>query len=170
MLGALIGAGTSILGGILGNKAKDKEYAHQKEFAQSGIQWKVEDAKKAGIAPLAALGANTISYAPQAIGGSGDYGVGAAGQDISRAIDAGRTPGQRVDAYTRTVQALELERGSLQNELLRSQIAKLNQPGHGPGIGVDAEGYTLPGQPNSGIPGVVVQPSKTTVVTPHVPY
>lgn len=172
MLGALIGAGTSILGGILGNKSANKaqkqEYQRQKEFAQNGIQWKVADAKKAGIAPLAALGGSSVSYSPQSIGG-GDYGVSQAGQDIGRAIDATRSPGQRADAYTRTAQALELERGGLQNELLRAQIAKLNQAGHPPGIAVDSEGYTIPGQPNSGIPGVQVQPSKTTVVTPGVP-
>lgn len=174
MLGGLIGAGASLLGGILGNKSAKKadeaNYQRQKEFAKNGISWKVEDAKRAGIAPLAALGSNLISYSPQSIGGGGDYGISAAGQDISRAIDAGRSPGQRVDAYTRTAQALELERGSLQNDLLRSQIAKLNQPGHTNGIAVDDEGYTIAGQPNSGIPGVQVQPSKTTVVTPHVPH
>lgn len=167
MLGPIIAAGASLLGGYLQNKQADKQSAQQKEFAQSGIQWKVEDAKKAGIAPLAALGANTISYTPQAVG---DSGVGAAGQDISRAIDATRSPGQRSDAYTRTAQMLELERGGLQNDLLRSQIAKLNQPGHGNGLPVDSEGYTLAGQPNSGIPGVLVQPSKTTTVTPGIPY
>lgn len=177
MLGAIlpgiIGAAASIFGAKKAEKSAQRqsqqEYERQKEFAQSGVQWKVQDAKKAGIAPLAALGGSTLSYSPQSIGVS-DSGISAAGQDISRAVQAAASPGQRSDAYTRTAQALELERGGLQNQLLRSQIAKLNQPGHGPGIGLDSEGYTLPGQPNSGIPGVVVGPSKTTTVTPHVPY
>lgn len=173
MLGALIGAGTSLLGGLLGKssqeKAAKKEYKRQKEFAQHGISWKVEDAKRAGIAPLAALGSNLVSYSPQSIGG-GDYGVSQAGQDIGRAIDATRSPPERLDAVARTAQALELERGQLQNDLLRAQIAKLNQAGHPPGIAVDDNGFLIPGQPNSGLAGVEVQPSKTSVVSPHVPY
>lgn len=36
----------------------------QKEFAKHGIQWKVEDAKNAGLHPLVALGANTLGYQP----------------------------------------------------------------------------------------------------------
>lgn len=177
MLGAILGGAISAASSLFGAKTAQKnaekqsaqEYARQKEFAQSGVQWKVEDAKKAGIAPLAALGGSTLSYSPQSIGNF-DSGIGNAGQDISRAVQAAASPGQRTDAYTRTAQAIELERGTLQNQLLRSQIAKLNQPGHGPGIAVDSEGYTIPGQPNSGIPGVLVGPSKTTTVTPHVPY
>ena len=41
-----------------------KNAALQREFAQSGIQWKVADAKKAGLHPLAALGAQTASASP----------------------------------------------------------------------------------------------------------
>lgn len=173
MLGAIVGGITSLIGGRRAEKNATKqsnvEYQRQKEFAQSGISWKVKDAKRAGIAPLAALGAPLTSYAPQSISG-GDGGISQFGQDIGRAIDATRSPGQRADAYTRTAQALELERGGLQNELLRAQIAKLNQPGNGPGIAVDSENYTIPGQPNSGIPGVVVQPSKSVTVTPNTPH
>jgi len=170
---ALISAGSSILGGILGNKNAEKqqnrEYERQKEFAQSGISWKVQDAKRAGIAPLAALGSNLVSYSPQSIGG-GDYGVSAAGQDISRAIQSTQSSNSRTTAVTRTAAALSLERGQLENDLLRAQIAKLNQPGTGPGIATDAEGHLIPGQPNAGIPGVQVGPSKTTAVTAGIPY
>lgn len=41
--------------------ANAQNNATQREFAQNGIQWKVEDAKKAGIHPLYALGASTAS-------------------------------------------------------------------------------------------------------------
>lgn len=40
----------------------------QKEFAQHGISWKVADAKRAGLHPLAALGSSTMSYNPVHIG------------------------------------------------------------------------------------------------------
>jgi len=36
----------------------------QKDFAQHGIRWRVEDAKAAGIHPLAAVGAAGASYSP----------------------------------------------------------------------------------------------------------
>lgn len=168
MLGAIISGVSGLIGARKAEKAASKqsalEYQRQKEFAQSGISWKVKDAKRAGIAPLAALGSNLVSYAPQSIS-AGDGGISNFGQDIGRAIDATRSPGGRVDAFTRTAQALELERGGLQNELLRAQIAKLNQAGHGPGIAVDSENYTIPGQPNSGLLGMEVQPSRTVVTT-----
>lgn len=71
------------------NMANDQFWnnlAYQKEFAKHGIQWRVEDAKAAGISPLAALGANTVSYTPQYIGGR-DAGMSNMGQNIARAIN-----------------------------------------------------------------------------------
>lgn len=170
-IGGLIGAGLSFLGKKKDQKNAAKqsaqEYQRQKEFAQTGIQWKVADAKKAGIAPLAALGSSPISYAPQSVG---NFDFGSTGQDIGRAIQAAQSGPTRVDAFTRTAQALELERGGLQNDLLRAQIAKLTQPGTGPGIAVDSDGYLIPGQPNSGVPGTQMQPSKYSATTAGVPY
>lgn len=57
------------------NKRQDKDYrrqmdlmreqlGYQKEFAQKGIRWKTEDAKQAGLHPLAALGTMGASYSP----------------------------------------------------------------------------------------------------------
>jgi len=62
MLGPILGAASSLIGGIMGqnsqnNAIKSQEnmaaqnIALQKEFAQSGIQWKVADAKAAGVHP-----------------------------------------------------------------------------------------------------------------------
>lgn len=134
---SLIPAALSAVGGLFsGNREDaraDKNDALQREFAQSGIQWKVADAKKAGIHPLAALGAQTHSYSPVSVGGN-DFGTGiaAAGQDVSRAIDATRTAPQRSAAVVKTMQDLELTRMGLENELLASQIAKIRVAGHPP--------------------------------------
>lgn len=80
------------------NKQQAREYDRQKEFAQNGIRWRVEDAKAAGIHPLAALGAHTMSYSPQAVTGA-DYGIGdlgqAFGQNIDRAVNAKTTQMER---------------------------------------------------------------------------
>lgn len=83
---ALIGAGASILGGLLGSKSASKDRALQVEMAKNAIQWRVEDAKKAGIHPLSALGAATPGYAPVGDGGLGNA-VGQAGEQISRSLD-----------------------------------------------------------------------------------
>lgn len=135
MLGDIIGAGSKLLSSFLGNRSDDKQarqnIAHQKEFAQKGIQWKVKDAKAAGIHPLAALGAQTHSFTNVA-GGSDYSGLAGAGQDLGRAVDATRDGKERMDAYTAELQKLQLQRGHLENQLLASQIAKVRQPGHPP--------------------------------------
>ena len=137
VLGALIGGATSILGGILGSSSKKKEsqleYERQKEFAQHGIRWKVEDAKQAGIHPLYAVGAPTTTYAAQAATGT-DYGLAQAGQDIGRAIDAKRTHSERDKATLDTANALQLQNMELRNELLSTQIAKIRGAGQPPPI------------------------------------
>lgn len=120
MLGSLISAGASILGGILGNSAADKQMEMQKDFAQKGIRWRVNDAKAAGIHPLYALGAPTMSYSPVA---TGDFGVSQAGQDIGRAIDQTRTSGERQSARGDALLSLQLENQKLQNDALRVEIA-----------------------------------------------
>lgn len=124
MLPALISAGASVLGGILGKKSADKQaqqqYEHQKEFAQSGIQWKVKDAAKAGIHPLYALGAQTTSYSPTSVGGT-DFGIPEAGQNIGRAIDATRSSPEQQAALRLT--AAQIDGVNLDNEIKKTQLA-----------------------------------------------
>lgn len=161
MLGALIAAGTSLASGLLqrsdNKKAQEREYERQKEFANSGIQWKVEDAKKAGIHPLYALGASTTSYSPQSVGDTGTGAMAQAGQDVSRAIHATRTPAQRVDAFTRTTQQLTLEKMGLENQLLAAQVAKVNQPATGPGLPGSESDYLISGQGNATNPATMLE-------------
>lgn len=140
MLPALISAGASLLGGLLNKNSADKanetaqanalrQEALQREFAQNGIKWKVEDAKQAGIHPIYALGANTVSYSPTTAGSTADTSLGSAiassGQDISRAMQATRNSEERQTAFDKSVQALSLQKMGLENELLSSQIAKM---------------------------------------------
>lgn len=157
-IGALISAGASLAGGLLGQSntadanaaarrqaaqiAKDqrkmaqKNIRLQKDFAQQGIRWKVEDAERAGIHPLYALGAQTTSFNPVTVG-SASYSPQAdtsmpnalanIGQDLSRAINTTRTQSERDLAYENTARALTLQKMGLENELLGSQLAKLRQ-------------------------------------------
>lgn len=153
MLPALISAGSSLVSGLMGassaKKAAKQQYQQQKEFAQNGIQWKVDDAKKAGIHPLYALGANTTSYAPVSVGDTNPLsGLASAGQDLSRAVDATRSASGKVDAFTRTAQSLQLQRMGLENELLSSQIAKTRQ-GATPPMPTAGDRMLIDGQGNS---------------------
>ena len=126
---SLISAGGSLLGGLLNKSSSKKAFkraaALQREFAQNSIQWRVEDAEKAGVHPLYALGAPTAPSSPTY---AGDTSLGNAmanaGQDIGRAVQASSTAAQRDKAYTAQVQQLELTRMDLENELLKSNIAK----------------------------------------------
>lgn len=124
-LGPLISGATSLIGGLFGRSEAEKQADLQKDFAQKGIQWRVADAKKAGVSPLYALGAQTTSYQPNMVGGTGSpmgNALADMGQDISRAVTATGTAGERL--YNKTMQGLQVERGQLENELLKSQIAR----------------------------------------------
>lgn len=147
-LGSLLGAGSSLLGGLFGQKnqaninaqniaEQDKinaeNIALQKEFAQNGIQWKVHDAQAAGINPLAALGASTSSFS-NVVGATAQSdnsfgkGVSAAGQDIGRALKDTMAAG---DQHALKMAQLQETHGELENQLLASQIAKYNAAGAG---------------------------------------
>lgn len=161
------GAG-SVLGLFGGNdRTSDRmasNFAFQREMAQHGVRWRVEDAKAAGIHPLFALGANLPAGSPVQVFESEDnFGdrLARAGQGLSRAMDATRTSGERVSAR---LDALMLERSELQNELLRSQIARLNQQRNPamPSVGPNLE--MLPGQGD--VPIYESKPLEVTI--PHV--
>lgn len=145
MLGSLISAGASLLGGWLGRSSQEEQAARnaalQREFAQSSIQWRVADAKKAGIHPLYALGAPSISPAVSVGGDPLAAGIAQAGQDIGRAVGTGMTPQEKLSAVSQVETAqtlaankLRLDNMWLQNQLLRSRLALLQQPGTPPGI------------------------------------
>lgn len=80
MIGSLIGGAASAASGIAGliGARKDKKnaeasaerswqrnYEAQKEFAQNSIQWRVQDAKQAGINPYAVVSGQSAGYTPQ---------------------------------------------------------------------------------------------------------
>lgn len=152
--------GNTLIGGALNWLSAKNETRHQerlqREFAQNAIQWKVADAQKAGIHPLYALGAPTMNYAPQSIGGMD--AAGGMGQDISRAINAGMPREGQLSAFDAAVQELTLKKFGLENELLSAQIARMNQETLGkPAL----PAVTLPSGAGRIVPG---QSSKAQVV------
>lgn len=174
MFGALIGAGASLLGGLMGkNSAEDaaaKNAALQREFAQNSIQWKTADAKKAGIHPLYAMGAPTYSATPSYVGdNSFGAGIANAGQDIGRAIDATRTAPQKLTAYAQTAQKLELERAALTNDNLRADLAaKAARTMSSPAMPSAVDPYRIPGQGNSGVKDVALERIRSAHGMPHM--
>lgn len=166
---ALISAGSSLLGGVMGGGTKRPRY---EPYIKSllGSQWKkgtslsdaermhasnmfagrIADAKAGGIHPLAVLGMQPFG-SPQAtafVPGSTSAGDAVAnlGQDIGRAYHAYSSQGERQLAAASA--ALNLENQSLQNDLLRSQINRMNAPGTPPGasLSLGPMGDVLPSE------------------------
>lgn len=150
-------------GAVLGLSSANKDRKLQKQFAQNQIQWKVADAKAAGVHPLYALGAPTISFSPVGDGGAG-ASLSELGQDLTRARMAGMDSRQRAAEFAATAarnamndrmaaerHAIDLEHGALQNDLLRSQLARMNSAQVGPS------------SPSAAPGSVEFQPSRPTV-------
>lgn len=157
----LINAATNLIGGNMKQNAQENanamnqanwqtQMAYTDLVNKNQIQWKVADAKAAGLHPLAALGASTATGPTSAIGAipetGGGEGVAAAGQDISRAMNASRSQQQRAQAFDETMRSLQLESLSLRNDLTRSQIARLNQSQNPPVPSFDERWQGAPGQ------------------------
>lgn len=164
MWGHLIAAGATLGAGLLGSRSLSNQRAAneqlQREFANNAISWRVADAKRAGIHPLYALGAPTMSPAVSLGNDPMAAAVGSMGQDIGRAVDAGLTGDQK--ALGKVGTALSLENMQLQNDLLRSRIAMMNtsrNPSLPVGLGPDPN--IIEGQ---GDAGIKVKPGETEVV------
>lgn len=145
--GAAAGA---VLGGVLGsaegdNGARDRmqrqeafaqqQFRFQEDLATQGVRWRVNDARLAGIHPSLALGMQPFNASPVALNfdspaANDTSWLANAGHSISRAVDATRTADERAQA--RTLASLAVERAGLQNDLLRSQIARLQADQVGP--------------------------------------
>lgn len=153
----------SIAGALIGKEsAEDSTNANagfQREMAQNSLQWRVEDAKKAGIHPVAALGAQLPVGQPISAGGVDWSGVG---QDVGGAIDAART---KNDPYTEKLRGLQIQRGELENALLASDLARKNQRPMNFSPSVVPETGDLAGQGN-----VAVQPTQLNDTTPAMPF
>lgn len=113
--GALIGAGSSLLGGIFGNKSQQAALDYQKAYNKKKIQWLVQDAQKAGIHPLAALGSPVAGSFASPVGSSP---LGDSIADAGAALGAGISRAEeRQDRR---------EYNDLSKELIRARIRATN--------------------------------------------
>lgn len=140
-IGSLAG---NLVGAIMGGQ-DDGGRSAQYDFAQHAIEWKVKDAQAAGIHPLYALGAPTMSFQPTVTGGAGwGDSLSSMGQNIDDALARGMPREGQLDAMDKAAKGLQLKNYELQNELLATQIAKMRQsvlskpavPGFSPGDGI----------------------------------
>lgn len=95
MLGSIISAIGNVVGGVIGGNATEdankRNIAASRELNQNKIQWTAEDAKKAGIHPLAALGsAASGSWAQPTIAANTSLGdsIGAAAGKVGEGVAA----------------------------------------------------------------------------------
>ncbi len=97
----------NFIGGLMNmnnqNKLAQRQEDLQREFAQNSIQWRVNDAKKAGIHPVAALGSQGISYNPSYVGGD-NFG----GSQASISYEPEKKVDEKTQAYNDKVNELNL--------------------------------------------------------------
>lgn len=140
MFGSLLSTAAKVAGGLFGasdsKKAAKKEYQRQKEFAQEGIQWRVKDAKAAGINPIYAIGSSGASYQPTVQSGPSALQsvFENVGQGLDRAASVAKTRTDRVNGLVRRQQELTVENMGLQNDFLRTKIRLATQAGTPPGM------------------------------------
>lgn len=105
----------------------------QRDFAQNGISWRIADAARNGISPLAALGAAAPSASPVSAQlfqannlaprpGASFRALSDMGQNISRSLLATKSPAERAS------EVLSLQRQARENDLLDIQLklARIN--------------------------------------------
>lgn len=176
----LLGGIGTIASGVLnwlGNKDANKANAEnaannialQREFAQNGIRWKVEDAQRAGVHPLYALGASTTGFSPVSVGATNTMAPLAEmskdlGQDLSRAVSAKTTNMERTLGTISSAQQLESNKLDLEFKKLRIAEIKgriLNSQTQTPPAMPDAVTYKPDDpekQPVIGVEGNVFKP------------
>lgn len=171
MLGDIIGGIGNIIGGIMGrDSAEDmatRNMQMQKKFAQEGIQWKVEDAKKAGVHPLYALGAQTTAFSPISMNDPLPAAISEASNSFGRAINSTATAPQKaaqIKLMDLQIRRAELENKSLEMDILNSQKKMLTQPGTA--VSIPTDGVVSSAPPKSD--GFAADP-RVALVTPPDP-
>lgn len=128
-VGALVQGMFNLAGGALNDwsqaQQSELDYQRQKEFAQNSMQWKAEDAKKAGFHPLAALGTMSANYTPSASAGGG---IGDAlmntGQAVGRGVSRALNPETKMN---RRLLSLQVRQEELKTKALEDSLKKMGQ-------------------------------------------
>lgn len=135
----LIDVATQVGGAMYSNrqnrKAEERAAELQKEFAQHGIRWRVEDAKAAGLHPLYALGAQLPQFSPSFAMDSVGPALAEAGQSVGRALSAGMSPQERelrqlqLDLIRSQIGESDARKGLAESEAMRNRVEALQSIG-----------------------------------------
>lgn len=121
--GSLISAGADWLAGKdaqdQAKKASKKDWERTKEMAQNQIQWRTQDAIKAGLHPLVGAGISPSSGPPGSMVGDSTH-ISSMGNNIGRAVEALSRPEDKLAAKAAL---LDIEQRQANIDLTRSQIA-----------------------------------------------
>lgn len=141
-----LSAAGSIAGGIMSAKQAKKWRKLQKDIAQKQIRWRVEDAKAAGIHPLAAVGISPSSGT--GFVSAGDYGVGDALDSMGQAM---RAQGAMTPEEKRIMRA-KADQEETKTKILGIELSNLRLAKNAPVVNTDdatvssETGIVLPGQ------------------------
>lgn len=133
MIDAIIGGAVKVGSGIAGmigarkdkkasenaaQKSWQRNYEAQKEFAQNSIQWRVQDAKAAGINPYAVVSGQSAGYTPQDTSyqtnyqGAASHAMNALGEamgQLNAAMAAEDLKGKKLDNDKKAVELLNAQ-------------------------------------------------------------
>lgn len=133
MIGNIIGGAAQAASGIAGiigarkdkkaaenaaEKSWQRNYEAQKEFAQNSIQWRVQDAKQAGINPYAVVSGQSAGYTPQDTSYQTNYqgaashamnSLGEAMGQLNAAMAAEDLKGKKLDNDKKAVELLNAQ-------------------------------------------------------------
>lgn len=131
-LGSNVGQGLLNIGGqLIGNALNNNSVSSanqanadlQREFAQNSILWRVQDAKRAGIHPLYAIGAPSFNASPSFVGANSQLDFGSAFQQMTRNNSYDKT----LQNQTLQKNNLELQRLALENSKLQAELDNMGQ-------------------------------------------
>jgi len=147
-LGTVASIGGDLLNANAQKQANEANIQQQRDFARHGIQWRVNDAKAAGIHPLYALGAQTPSFSPSSQPVSYGDSLSRMGQDISRAAMSTQSKEEKAAFNLQQSQQSRLLEAQITNQDLRNQILQeeLNRSTRSPGSPPGTPKPTGPGQ------------------------
>lgn len=155
--GPLIGAAASLFGG---KKSKESaadqavaNYLQQKEFAQHGIRWRVEDAKAAGLHPLYALQGSGATFSPNPIVTTEQGTFESMGQNLSRAAQAALSSRERTAQDDLIAQQIRESKSREALNVVQAQAVESKRrldeaaqftdfPGPGPFAHIEGQGTT----------------------------
>lgn len=181
-LGSFIGGVAGAIGSIAGinsqnqaNAFNREQFEYQKELHRNQMQWRVEDARKAGLHPMAALGLSSMSFSPTS-SSPVDYSgltnsLSNMGQNIDSAIMNAKTKEQQKEAVALQNKsiALDLRGKDLNNQILeqelaskRAQLALMTGPPAPSTSGLPPSKYAIPGQTGSDLKVAPPMPGTTT--------